>query len=232
MFARAFLSFHPAGSLPTPKSSQIQLFRHSCPERHSRGMRGLPVNSNYSRTSAMPGGGGYTGFLVRPIHFVSKAFISPTYEISVRNSLVSPTYAKTGGVHPSKNVGAPTFSLSFLPIPNLDTLSFLSFAHSFIFRSTTIPCLPSALRTLSQETGGVSPVWSYQLLPSGSRMQNPPASEGGRYRELPRESPITSHFLYLIYFLYLLYLPYQLLEFAHQLLPAPSPTLPTEVTPK
>jgi hypothetical protein len=35
--------------------------------------------------------------------------ISPAYEPQPRMSLVSPTYAKTGGVPPHKNVGAPTF---------------------------------------------------------------------------------------------------------------------------
>src|SRR5579859_8156414 len=102
MFARAFLSYHSARipacpeNLPNPIIPTL-LSRASF-ERHSR----PSCKFNYSRTSAMPGGGGYTGFLVRPIHFVSKAFISPTYEISVRNSFVSPTYAKTGGCTPQK----------------------------------------------------------------------------------------------------------------------------------
>src|SRR6266403_1939874 len=86
--------------------------------------------------------------------FPSKPFVSPTYKITVRNSFVSPTYAKTGG-YPRKNVGAPTFSLSFLPIP---PLPFQSLAHSFVFRSTPISCLHSAFRTLSQKTGGLPPL--------------------------------------------------------------------------
>jgi hypothetical protein len=46
-----------------------------------------PAKSNYSCTYRVPGGGGYTGFLVRPIRLVSKSFVSPTY-------------AKTGGYAP------------------------------------------------------------------------------------------------------------------------------------
>ncbi len=91
--------------------------------------------------------------------FPSKPFVSPTYKITVRNSFVSPTYAKTGGCTPlkmsAKNVGAPTFSLSFLPIP---PRAFQSLAHSFVFRSTPISCLHSAFRTLSPKTGGVPPL--------------------------------------------------------------------------
>src|SRR5260370_18455298 len=34
--------------------------------------------------------------------FPSKPFVSPTYKITVRNSFVSPTYAKTGGCTPLK----------------------------------------------------------------------------------------------------------------------------------
>src|SRR6201988_1701421 len=34
--------------------------------------------------------------------FPSKPFVSPAYKINVRNSFVSPTYAKTGGVHPAQ----------------------------------------------------------------------------------------------------------------------------------
>ena len=55
--------------------------------------------SNLSRTYRVPGGGGNTGFLVRPIHLVSKSLVSPAYARLARKFLVSPTYAKTGG-HP------------------------------------------------------------------------------------------------------------------------------------
>ena len=96
----------------------------------------------------------------------SKPFISPTYELLARNSFVSPTYAKTGGVTPSKNVGAPTFTLSFLPIRTLVPLFFLSFAHSFIFRITPIRCFSNISRTLAPKTGGVSPLVQPTAIPS------------------------------------------------------------------
>ena len=86
--------------------------------------------------------------------FPTKSFISPTCEITVRNFFVSPTYAKTGGCTPPKNVGAPTFALSFLPIPTLGSLSFQLLAHSFIFRITRIPYPSSTFRTLCRKTGG------------------------------------------------------------------------------
>src|SRR6266481_3650800 len=69
-----------------------------------------------------------------------------------------PYLRKNRGVYPSKNVGAPTFFLSFLSVPTLGPLPFQSLAHSFIFRSTPISCLHSAFRTLSPKTGGVPPL--------------------------------------------------------------------------
>ena len=39
----------------------------------------------------------------------SKSLVSPTCKILAGNSFLSPTYAKTGGGYPQKNVGAPTF---------------------------------------------------------------------------------------------------------------------------
>ena len=89
--------------------------------------------------------------------FPAKSFVSPTCKISFRNSFVSPTYAKTGGCTHPKNVGAPTFSLSFLPIPTLDSFSFQSLAHSFIFRITSIRCSSNIFRTLAPKTGGTPP---------------------------------------------------------------------------
>jgi hypothetical protein len=108
-------------------------------------------------------------------------------------------------------------SRSFPRNPALCPLSFQSLAHSFIFRSTPISCLPNAFRTLAPKTGG-TPLWSCQS-----------------YYSPPTNAPLRGFFLYLIYFLYLLYLlylRYQLPEFAHQLQPATHPLLPTEVTPQ
>jgi hypothetical protein len=39
----------------------------------------------------------------------NKSLVSSTCKILVGNSFLSPTYAKTGGGYPQKNVGAPTF---------------------------------------------------------------------------------------------------------------------------
>src|SRR5258706_2064440 len=58
------------------------------------------VPSAFREGFGMPRGGGCTSFLVIPIRFVSKPFVSPTYQISVHNSFVSPTYAKTRGSPP------------------------------------------------------------------------------------------------------------------------------------
>src|SRR5258708_2083528 len=83
------------------------------------------------------------------------AFCSPYIQNYCPHLLCFPYLRKNRGVSSSKNVGAPTFSLSFLPIP---PLAFQSLAHSFIFRSTPISCLHSAFRTHSPKTGGVPPL--------------------------------------------------------------------------
>ena len=69
-----------------------------------------------------------------------------------------PYLRKNRGVYPSKNVGAPTFSLSFLPISTLGPLAFQSHAHSFIFRIQPISCPSSSFRTLAPKTGGTPPL--------------------------------------------------------------------------
>src|SRR6267142_1546951 len=51
--------------------------------------------------------------------FPSKPFVSPTYKITVRNSFVSPTYAKTGGCTPS----GPTNRISLQARPIILLLS-------------------------------------------------------------------------------------------------------------
>jgi len=69
-----------------------------------------------------------------------------------------PYLRKNRGVCPSKNVGAPTFSLSFLPIPALVPLAFQSLAHSFIFRIRPISRPSNIIRTLVPKTGGTPPL--------------------------------------------------------------------------
>jgi hypothetical protein len=113
MFARGVFSFHPVRFHAYPENLPSPIIPTLA--RPSR-------KSNYSRTYGMSLGGGCTGFLVRPIRLVSNPFVSPPYQISVRNSFVSPTYAKTGGTHSPKNVGPPTFLIfplifrTFLPL--------------------------------------------------------------------------------------------------------------------
>src|ERR1700719_988316 len=96
MFSRGAFSFHSARLPASPENSLTPIIparlSRAPLERDARPSR----KSNYSRTYEIPGGGGCTGFLVRPIRRVSKPFVSPTYQISARNSFVSPTYAKTG----------------------------------------------------------------------------------------------------------------------------------------
>src|SRR5579859_1540676 len=93
----------------------------------------LSRKSNYSRTYAIPRGWGLVlpdterdgqahlpqrqratdhgtqTTILASLATSSIPFISPASEPQPRMSLVSPTYAKTGGVCPCKNVGAPTF---------------------------------------------------------------------------------------------------------------------------
>jgi len=88
MFARGVFSFHSA---PVPAS--LENFLTPIIPTLARPSR----KSNHSRTYGIPGGGGCTGFLVRPIRRASKPFDSPPYQIPVRNSFVPPPYAKTGG---------------------------------------------------------------------------------------------------------------------------------------
>jgi hypothetical protein len=72
--------------------------------------------------------------------------------------LCFPYIRKNRGVYPSKNVGTPTFSRSFLPIPTFASLSYQSFAHSFIFRIAPIRCSSNAFRTLVPKTRGTPPL--------------------------------------------------------------------------
>src|SRR5579859_3511596 len=88
MFARGVFSFHSA-PLPTCPEKSLSPIIPALARRARK--------SNHSRTYGIAGGGGCTGLFVRPIHRASKPFVSPTYQVSARNSLVSPTYAKTGG---------------------------------------------------------------------------------------------------------------------------------------
>src|SRR5579859_257531 len=91
MFARGAFSFHPAGLSAFPEN----LLSPIIPAHAKRARK-----SNHSHTYGIPGGGGCTGLLVRPVRRVSKPFVSPTYAHFGHNFCVSPTYAKTRGYTP------------------------------------------------------------------------------------------------------------------------------------
>src|SRR6266481_656250 len=86
--------------------------------------------------------------------FPSKPFVSPTYKITVRNSFVSPTYAKTGGCTPLKM----SARRHFLSLFSQSRLLFFNRLRTLSFSVTPISCLHSAFRTLSPKTGGVPPL--------------------------------------------------------------------------
>ena len=91
MFARGVLSLYSARFPAFSESPLTPIIPTDARPSHK---------SNHSRTYGIPGGGGCTGFLVRPIRLASKPFVSPTYPHFARNFFVSPTYAKTGGYTP------------------------------------------------------------------------------------------------------------------------------------
>jgi len=93
MCARGVFSFHSA-PLPTCPEKSLSPIIPALARRARK--------SNHSRTYGIAGGGGCTGLFVRPIRRASEPFVSPTYQVSARNSLVSPTYAKTGGCIPTQ----------------------------------------------------------------------------------------------------------------------------------
>ena len=95
--------------------------------------------------------------------FPSKSFVSPTCKFSSRNSFVSPTYAKTGGVPPQKcrraDIFSPfsqsTLSPSLLPCPPqlqrkrvFNHLRTLSFSVSHLSR-----VLPRGCALFHKKTG-------------------------------------------------------------------------------
>src|SRR6266478_326468 len=88
-----------AGSSLFPLCARPCLPRKSPKSNHSHTSR-LSPQSNHSRTFGMTGGGGCTGFLVRPIRSAPKPFVSPTYAHFAGNFFASPTYAEAGGYTP------------------------------------------------------------------------------------------------------------------------------------
>ncbi len=139
-FARGFLSSHRATLSASRKDS---------------------ANSNHSRAYATPRGRGCTGLQVRPFpQLLCFPYLRKNRGVGGMSKQSSFLPSRLFRL-PQNNVGAPTFALSFLPIPTLGSLSFQFLVHSFIFRITPIPYPSSIFRTLSPKTR-VYPLRSYQ----------------------------------------------------------------------
>src|SRR5260221_3437326 len=122
--------------------------------------------------------------------FSSKPCVSPTCRIAVRNSFVSPTYAKTGGCTPLE-MSARRHFLSLCSLSPLSALLLFNGLRTLLFSVAHLSPVAPALSALFPKDRGCIPPWSDQLLPSRSDAQKSPASEGGRYRGAVQ--PATSH---------------------------------------
>ena len=140
-------SFHSA-RLPTYPEN----FLSPIIPTHTRRAR----KSNHSRTYELPGGGGCTGSIVRPIRRASKPFVSATYAHFARNSLVSHTYAKTGGYTPCGKCRRADI-LDFSPY----ILRFLAFRLALLAPSPSIEARPPFRHcSLITGTGPLQPLCS------------------------------------------------------------------------
>ena len=101
--------------------------------------------------------------------------VSPTYTIYLRNPIIYPTYAKTGGYTPCEKMSARRpgvtpyhYLFSIFQFRLSRTLfSVQALAHSFIFWITAIPLLFCRLRTLcAKPGGGVSAIAIFPVSPS------------------------------------------------------------------
>src|SRR4029077_8232991 len=152
MFARGGVSFHPA---------RLSAYPVNLPSPIIPTLARPPANSNYCRTCTMSRSGGCTGFLVRPIRRASRPFVSPTYQISVRNSFASPTYAKTGECTPPK-MSARRHFLSLSSQSPLSSLFLFYRLRTLSFSVSNLsPDLPISSALLPQKPG-VYPLWSNQ----------------------------------------------------------------------
>jgi|SRR5580704_7684078 hypothetical protein len=90
--------------------------------------------------------------------FLYKSFISPTCKITVRNSFVSPTYAKTGGCTPRKMSARRHFLSLFSQSPLSALLLFNHLCTLSFFVSSLSPALPISsalfLKKLGYTPGG------------------------------------------------------------------------------
>jgi hypothetical protein len=93
--------------------------------------------------------------------FPSKPFVSPTYKITVRNSFVSPTYAKTGGCTPPK-MSARRHLLSLFSQSSLSGLFPFNPLRTLSFSVAHLSPVSTVLSALFHQKPGVYPLWSDQ----------------------------------------------------------------------
>src|SRR5258708_5549118 len=90
--------------------------------------------------------------------FPSKPFVSPTYKITVRNSFVSPTYAKTGGCTPAKMSARRHFFSLF----SQSRLLLFNHLRALLFSVAHLSPVSTVLSALFHQKPRVYPLWSDQ----------------------------------------------------------------------
>ncbi len=93
--------------------------------------------------------------------FPSKPFVSPTYKITVCNSFVSPTYAKTGGCTPAKMSARRHFFSLFSRSP-LSALFLFNHLRTLSFSVAHLSLVSTVLSALFHQKPGVYPLLSDQ----------------------------------------------------------------------
>src|SRR6267143_314352 len=104
--------------------------------------------------------------------FPSKPFVSPTYKITVRNSFVSPTYAKTGGCTPLKM----SARRHFLSLFSQSRLLLFNRLRTLSFPVAHLSPVSTVLSALFHQKPGVYPRWSDQSHFSTVPSDHPPSS--------------------------------------------------------
>jgi hypothetical protein len=115
--------------------------------------------------------------------YPSKPFVSPTCRITIRNSFVSPTYAKTGGCTPVK-MSARRHFLSLFSQSPLSALLLFNHLRTLSFSVSHVSAASSGVCALLRKNRGY-PSRSYQFH-SASSFGNPSPLATGL-------SPFTSH---------------------------------------
>ena len=122
--------------------------------------------------------------------FPSKPFVSPTYKITVRNSFVSPTYAKTGGCTPAKM----SARRHFLSLFSQSRLLLFNRLRALLFSVAHLSPVSTVLSALFHQKPGVYPLWSdqshFSTVPS---VHSSSLSAVDCQLRLPSPPPFTSH---------------------------------------